>query len=216
MPQSLKLLAITAALVVWLPIASAQNTPAPALTKTQVQEVMKSHLPAPPDGFAWQLYKNVIFLKPTGWHENELTQNIGGIPMTTYATSPEAFSRTQPFAMGATLEVISGPQRIRGIPAKKLVLGYLKPIIDKHTKDDVLMFEQKTQGDTEQTFFRYRDAPPGLTPVVIHKFIVANNATDTLNVFTFESPADTWNDNWAKFGTPIIGKISILASVPSE
>lgn len=216
MTQSLKLVALTAALLSWLPFASAQNTSAPTPTKSQVQEAMKSQLPAPPDGFKWQLYKNVVFLKPTAWNESEMTQDIGGIPLTTYATSPEEFSRTKQFEMGATIEVISGSQRIRGIPAKKFVFAYLKPIVDKHKKEDVLMFEQKTQGEFEQTFFRYRDAPPGLTPIIVHKFIVANNATDNLNVFTFESPAESWNDNWAKYGTPIISKLNILPNAPSE
>ncbi len=177
---------------------------------------MKSQFPAPPDGFKWQLYKNVVFLKPAVWNEGEMTQHIAGIPFTTYATSPEEFSRTKQFEMGATIEVISGSQRIRGIPAKKFVLAYLKPLLDTHKKEDVLMFEQKTQGDFEQTFFRYRDAPPGLKPIVVHKFIVANNATDNLNVFTFESPAESWDDNWTKYGTPIISKLNVLPKVPSE
>lgn len=216
MIQLLKLVALTTFLFSCLPFASAQNASPPTPTKSQVQEAMKSQLPSPPDGFKWQLYKNVVFMKPTAWNEREMTQDIAGIPLSTYATSPEEFSRTKQFEMGTTIELISGSQRIRGIPAKKFVLAYLKPIVDTHKKEDVLMFDQKTQGESEQTFFRYRDAPPGLKPIIVHKFIVANNATDTLNVFTFESPAEMWDANWAKYGTPIIGKVSILPNVPSE
>lgn len=216
MTQFSKLVALTAALLSWLPFAYAQNTSTPIPTKSQVQEAMKSRLPAPPDGFKWQLYKNVVFLKPATWNEREMAQDIAGIPLTTYAMSPQEFSRTKQFEIGATIELINGSQRIRGIPARKFVLAYLKPITDKHKKEDVLMFDQRTHGDFEQTFFRYRDAPPGLTPIIIHKFIVANNATDSLNVFTFESPVESWEDNWAKYGTPIISKLNILPNVPSE
>lgn len=216
MTRSVKLVALTAALFSWLPFALAQDASAQKPTRTQVQEAMTSQLPAPPDGFKWQLYKNVVFLKPAAWKESEMAQDLGGIPFFTYATSPEEFSRTKQFEMGATIEFISGSQRIRGIPANKFVFAYLKPIVDKHKKGDVLMFDQKTRGDYEQTFFRYRDTPPGLTPIIVHKFIVANNAADTLNVFTFESPAESWNDNWAKYGTPIISKLNVLPNVPSE
>jgi hypothetical protein len=216
MNQSLKLVVLAAALLSWLPFASAQNASTQTPTKSQVQEAMKSQLPTPPDGFRWQLYKNVVFLKPVAWNEGEIAQNIAGIPFTTYAMSPEEFTRTKQFEMGATIELISSPQRIRGIEAKKFVLVYLKPLVDTHKKEDVLMFEQKTKGDFEQTFFRYRDAPPGLKPIIIHKFIVANNATDNVNVFTFESSVETWNDNWTKYGTPIISKLNVLPNVPSE
>ncbi|MFG6432167.1 hypothetical protein [Roseateles sp. LYH14W] len=216
MASSLKLAALTAALFSCLPLASAQTAATTAPTKSQVQEAMKSQLLAPPEGFNWQLYKNVVFLKPAAWKAREMTQDLAGVAMSTYATSPEDFSRTQHFELGATIELISGSQRIRGIPAKRFVLGYLKPIVDKHKAEDVLMFEQKSQGDVEQTFFRYRDAPPGLVPVIVHKFIIANNATDRVNVFTFESPVETWDDNWAKYGTPIISKLNLLPHVPSE
>lgn len=214
--QSLKLVVLMAVLVSWLPFASAQNAPTPTPTKSQVQEAMKSQLPAPPDGFKWQLYKNVVFLKPVAWHDGEMAQNIAGIPFTTYATSPEEFSRTKQFEMGATFELINGSQRIRGIAAKKFALLLIKPLLDTHKKEDVLMLEQKTQGDFEHTFFRYRDAPSGLKPIIVHKFIVANNATDSVNIFTFESPAETWNDNWIKYGTPIISKLNVLPNVPTE
>jgi hypothetical protein len=216
MSHSLKRVALVVALLSWLPFASGQNTSTSSPTKNQVREAMKSQLPAPPEGFSWQLYKNVVFLKPIGWTEQEMTENIAGIPATTYAASPEAFSRAKQFEMGVTFQHISGSQRIRGIPAKKLALVYLKPFLDAHKKEEVLMLEKSTQGDFERTFFRYRDAPPGLKPIIVHKFIVANDVTDNINIFTFESPVETWDENWVKYGTPIISKLNVMPSVPSE
>jgi len=191
----------------------AQETPAPPNTD-QVQEAIKSHLPAAPEGFAWQLYKNAAFLKPTHWHERVTATKPGGIPIFVYAASAEDFSETKQFEMGVTLQIISGSQHVRNIEAKKMALLYLKPILDAHKKEEVLMLEQSTRGDFERTFFRYRDAPPGLKPIIVHKFILANNVTDSVHIFTFESPADTWEENWSKYGTPILGKVNVIPTLP--
>ena len=74
------------------------------------------------------------------------------------------------------------------MPAKKLALVYLEPFLRAHKKQDFSILKSKTDGDMETTIVRYRDAPPGLKPVIIHKFLVANDAADSLHVFTFESP----------------------------
>jgi hypothetical protein len=89
----------------------------------------------------------------------------------------------------------------------------LKPFLDAHKKEEVLFLEQSTKGDFERTFFRYRDAPPGLKPIIVHKFILANNVTDSVHIFTFESPVDLWQDNWARYGTPIFSKVNVLPEV---
>jgi hypothetical protein len=46
----------------------------------------------------------------------------------------------------------------------------------------------------ETTIVRYRDAPPGLKPVIIHKFLIANDAADSVHMFTFESPESSWEE----------------------
>ena len=179
-------------------------------TAEQIRDAMKSQLPSPPEGFGWQLYKNAVFLKPVKWTEREATNKMLGLSYTVYATSGEKFSTTQQFEMGFTIEIMTGSQRVHGFEAKKMLFVYIKPIMDKHKKEDVLMFEQSTQVDFERTFFRYRDAPPGLKPIIVHKFIVANNVTDSLHIFTFESPEESWSENWVKYGTPILSKVTIV------
>ena|GEM_PF-3640491 len=179
-----------------------------------IQAAIKSQLPTPPEGFEWQLFKNAVFLKPAKWREREKNSSSGGIPITVYATSPEEFSETKMFEMGLTVQIISGPQKIRKIEANKMALIYLKPFLDAHKKEEILIFDQNKKGEFERTFFRYRDAPPGLKSIIVHKFILANNSTDSVHVFTFESPADSWEANWAKYGTPILSKINVLPNVP--
>jgi hypothetical protein len=188
----------------------------PAANPETIRKAIESQLPAPPDGFAWQLYKNAVFLKPKQWNERTKAAVSGGIPISAYATSPEEFTDTKQFEMGMTLQIISGSQRLRGIEAKKMALFYLKPFLDAHKKEDILILDQGTAGDFERTFFRYRDAPPGLRPIIVHKFVLANNVSDSVHVFTFESPAELWEVNWAKFGTPMLGKINVLPNVPAN
>lgn len=203
-----------AALLTATQLAAAQPGPAAAPTPEQVRAAISSQLPAPPAGFSWQLYKNAVFLKPAGWHEREAQPVTGAFPIATYATSPESFSENRQFEMGLTVQVISGTQRLRGIEAKKAVPLFLKPILDSHKKEEVLMLDLKSSGDYDRIVFRYRDAPPGLKPVIVHKFILANNVTDSMHIFTFESPEATWNENWAKYGTPVISQLQVVAQLP--
>ncbi len=217
MSLSAKLIALTLTLIVLStqPVL-AEDVLVSSPSQVQVQEAMLSQLPAPPQDFTWQLYKNVVFLKPERWHEQEIATSVAGIPFTTYAASPEVFSKTKQFEMGFTIQLISGSQRIKGIEAKKMVLLFLKSTLDTHKREEVLMLEQSNQGDFERTIFRYRDAPQGMKPIIVHKFFLANNVTDNVNIFTFESPLESWSDNWTKYGTPIISKLNILPNVPSE
>jgi hypothetical protein len=179
-----------------------------------ILQTIQSQLPLPPEGFKWKLYKNALFLKPDAWNERTKTATSGGIPITAYAASPEDFSETKQFEMGVTLQIISGSQKVRGIEARKMALIYLKPFLDAHKQEDVLILDQSARGDFERTFFRYKDAPAGLKPIIVHKFLLANNATDSVHVFTFESLAESWEENWAKFGTPILSKVNVLPNVP--
>jgi hypothetical protein len=190
--------------------------PQPAAGADEVRAAIQSQLPSPPDGFEWQLYKNAVFPKPKQWKERTREAVSGGIPMNLYAASPEDFSDTRQFETGMTLQIISGSQRIRGIEARKMAILYLKPFLDSHKKEDILLLDQKTRGDFELTFLRYRDAPPGLKPVIVHKFVLANNASDSVHAFTFESPVELWDENWAKYGTPILSRINVLANLPSN
>ena len=136
--------------------------------------------------------------------------------MSVYAASPEQFSESKQFEMGVTLQIISGPRALRDIPAKKAALLYLKPLLDVHKREDFLILERNTNGDFELTFARYRDAPPGLKPVIVHKVILASDVADSVHVFTFESPEETWQENWDRFGTPILGKVNLLPNLPSR
>lgn len=196
--------------------AHAQVADAPAIGVAEIREAIKNQLPAPPEGFVWQLYKNAVFLQAANWIDAERLSSAGGVPMTVYAASAKAFSVQQPFEMGLTVQIISGAQKIRNIEAKDMAVLYLKPFVDAHTKENVLMLERSENADTERTVFRYRDATVGSKPVIVHKFLLASNDADTVHVFTFESPEDTWKENWKAYGKPFLGKVVVLPNVPAN
>jgi hypothetical protein len=180
----------------------------------EIRKAIQSQLPPPPEGLVWKLYRNAVFLQPAKWHERERAGQVAGIPTIAYAASPEMFTETKPFEMGLTVQIIDGPHKVLGVDASKMALAYLKPFMDLHKPEEILRFEQNRRGDFEYTFFRYKDAPKGLKPIIVHKFLLANNVTDTVHVFTFESPEASWNENWKKYGTPFLGKVNVLPHVP--
>lgn len=186
-----------------------ENSSSPKKVQVEVE------LPDPPEGFVWKSYKNAVFPKPLHWREQEAART-SGIPSSTYATSPEDFSATKQFEMGLTLQIITDSHKIKGIEAKKVALLYLEPFLKAHKKEEILMLDQSTKGDFEYTYFRYKDAPPGLTPIIVHKFLLANNVTDNVHVFTFESPMASWEENWSKYGTPILSKIIVQSKVSAK
>ncbi len=185
----------------------------PALTRAQREAIDKS-LPAAPEGLTWALYKNAVFLRPEKWYENEKSGSIGNIPTAAWAASPEAFSAGKPFETGITIQILRGPRKMREIEPAKMAMAYIKPFFDSHKREDILNFEQSKAGNIDLTSFRFRDAAPGLKPVIVHKLLLADNTRDTVHIFTFESPVDTWEANWAKVGAPFIQRAVVRPEIP--
>jgi len=184
-----------------------------SLPVTTVPDYVISQLPPAEQGFEWHLYKNVIFQLPANWNKQGLVDTSNGFPLSVYAASPEKFSKTKFFEMGATVQVITGSNKFKSIPAKKAAILFLKPFLEEHqSKEDILMFSQSNKGDFENTLFRYRDAPQGQKPIIVHKYVMANDITDSVHIFTFESPETEWNDNWKKYGIPFLSKIIFTSS----
>lgn len=180
----------------------------------QSQASIHSQLAPPPDGFNWQIYRNCAFLRPLSWKGKAKEVFDQKVPQGTYAISPEDFSDTTMFETGFTVQLIVNPMKYAGVKASKAAMIYLKPFFDAHPKEDVLMAEQSQHGDRNITIFRYRDAPKGKTPIIVHKFIIANDVDDSVHAFTFEAPAESWNESWKTFGVPILSKVALLPNIP--
>ena len=173
---------------------------------------VQSLLSLPPEGFAWKLYGDATFLKPVSWNEREKVTTTNAFPVTTYAASPESFSEAKSFEMGLTLQVIRDTHKFIEVDAKQIAGVYLQPYLDAH-KNNIIFLERDTVNDVDRTFLRYIDTEPGLKPVIVHKFILADAATDSVHIFTFESPEKSWDQNWAKYGTPILSQLQLNTMV---
>ena len=175
----------------------------------KVQAAVTAPLPATPEGFVWRLFEDATFLKPRLWCEHEQVTATSIIPVTTYATLPEVFCETKPFDLGLTVQVTRDSQKLCGVEAKKIVLVYLRPFVNARKEGDILFLERRTKGDFEYTFFRYTEALPSQKPVILHKFILANNVTDRAYAFTFKSPTQSWGEHWAQYGAPMLSQMAI-------
>lgn len=176
-------------------------------------EDIRHQLPPAPEGFTWQMHKNAVFLQPAGWVVRQVDLGSAEVPTSTYASSPADFSAAQPFETGLTVQIFSGSMRLKQLEAKKLAMAYLQPLLASHAKSDIRKLDQAQRGDFERTWFQYRDAPQGKRPVIVHKYVMANNVTDTVHVFTFETPEERWEADWAQFGQPIMSKVAVLPTV---
>ena len=174
----------------------------PSAEVAQQRAAVLAGLPDPPPGFTWVIYRNAAIAKPVGWHER---------------SSPEDFSETKQFLMGYTVQIISHPRARHGIEPGDAAKMYLTPFIEAHKqKDQVLLFDQREKDAFQMIVFRYRDAPPNKTPIIVHKLLVVNPVADSVHAFTFESPEATWQENWEKYGTPILSRVAVFPRLPSE
>jgi hypothetical protein len=175
-------------------------------------------LPQPPPDFTWVRYRNVFLLKPVGWHEHSVPDSGEGraTVLGAWAMSPEEFSQTQQFLTGLTVQVIGSASLKYGLSADKVALMYLKPFVDAHKREDVLMFSTKEGKPYSAMYFRYRDAPPGKVPIIVHKSLMVSTGLDSVHVFTFESPEETFAADLAKFGTPILEQMLVVPRLPAD
>jgi hypothetical protein len=192
------------------------STPAPIPTPLvrAPDAALLAQLPPAPEGFSWLLYKNCSLLRPAGWHyhtrPDDPAKNLTGA----FALSPEAFSEKKPFEHGFTVQIHQNVRARFGAPASEAIAAFLQPLATRLPKADLLLYKENPTPTGATRILRHRDAPPGLTPLIIHRYYVANDTNDTLHVFTYESPEARWEENWKTFGTPILGKVLILSAHP--
>ncbi len=163
---------------------------------------------ATPAGFAWRQFRDVAFLRPDGWFEHAMDQDKNGFNLYTYATSPTEFSVKDKFEIGFTIEIFSDLYKNKGVKAKTMAAILITSV----KKEDILLLDSESHPGFERYYMRFKDETPGLTPIVVHRFMIANEQTDTIHIFTFESPKDSWTKNWDEFGTPILKDIRLIMS----
>jgi hypothetical protein len=194
-------------------VPGASPPPAPAVVSAPSPELRKQ-LPPAPEGFDWLVYKNCALLSPAGWNQkvrpDDPAKNLTGA----FAISPEVFSEKKYFDHGFTVQIHTDVKRRFGAAASPSLAAFIQPLAAKVKKEDLLLFKEGGAAGGSTNILRYVDAPPGLTPLVVHRYFVANDAADTIHVFTYEAPQAQWEENWKTFGTPILGRVVMLTGAP--
>lgn len=194
-----------------------QTAPPGSAPKTDdMYSLVRLQLPPAPDGFDWNFFENAGFPKPRGWFEHSSLINAGGVTSDTYAASPKDFSAANPFETGFTVNRFANLEKFQKPKPSQSTIMMIKIVMASHQKEDIKYFSHSQKGDFDVTYFRYRDAPPGQTPEIIHQFYLANDTTDNLDVFIFESPEDQWDRNWTLFGAPMLSKTFVIPSFPNN
>ncbi len=175
---------------------------------------LASKVPHAPKGFSWKVHQGAMLLKPNGWYERTRNDVWGPIQMSVYAASPQRFSESEQFQLGVTVQVFADIKKLPGMNPTRLAQLYLKPLLDSHKREDILLANRLPRGAVETIVFRYRDAPGKALPIVVHKYLVVNDALDTVHVFTFESPESSWTDHWARYGQPILTNLKLASLGP--
>jgi hypothetical protein len=191
-------------------IAFVAAAPAPAAPDPEMIALAKSALPTAPAGFEWAIYRNCAVLKPNGWNDRTLADDVGKKVIGAYAFSPEQFSEQKQFEHGFTTQVVAGFKALNKVEPSKGAVLMMKPITDSRPERDILLFKDNKFPDRISYVLRYRDAPAGKTPIIIHKYMIARDGDDTLHIFTYESPEAQWEANWKAFGETIMGKVAII------
>jgi hypothetical protein len=163
-----------------------------------------TELPQPPKNYAWVRCEETksAFLKPKGWHFKK--QHKGDV--WDYYITRENIEKSGYFKTGVTISVIPN------IPAKKGMIAsrYAEAFIATAAKSREAIEDPWTQSmgpfNGYGVVLLNRDEKEG--DFFTHNLSIANDETGTVYIVIFESPTDTWDDDW-KIAEPIIKRLLI-------
>jgi hypothetical protein len=197
------------------PTATPVSAPTPASIRAGLEATAKAALPAAPAGFHWEIYRNIGFLQPAGWQLTRMSAVSAGMSIGSIASAPENFSGRQVQDPGFSVQITSGTFRVRAQAATVVARALFQSLQAAHP-DSVLQREQITQSGASTVTYRYRDTSPAGEPLIVHKRISASDTLDCIHIFTFQSPATSWDDNWKKTGAFMVEKATVIPGLPSD
>lgn len=193
------------------PAATAKESPMGS--DTEFADEIRRELPVPPEGFDWVIFHNAVFLRPARWHV--VTKHVPSIAelqgRVIYAASPVLFSETKPFDTGLTLEILSGMNSPGWVSAKHAFARYISGYLSDVADSDILIATEKQQRGIDTVIVRFRDTRLGLPPEIVHKFAHIHHDLEVVHVYTFETPESLWAEHWARYGTPILSNVTMVA-----
>lgn len=193
--NNIKLFALPLLLIIVSTIAFG-NSESADIKKTELQT-----FPELPVGYSWVIHRGVAIPKPDTWFEHRAQG--------TYATSVESVKEQGIFETGATIQVIRNTQDIYGAPASVIAISLIQDIKNKE-ENTILILNNQEIGDFKTFTLRYNNSPISAKPIIVHKFIMANDKDSFVNIITFESSEDEWSQYWKKEGVTIFKRILVV------
>lgn len=165
----------------------------------------KAGLPPLQEGFHWESFPEVVVAVPCpdGWHR-AVSRGPGTF---TGSVSVEDFNTGGLFKTGFTVQLFVAVKQRSGHPASMLAIAMGQEICDTPHNQVLATDPLKEHGKARSCYVRYRNSPALGNKITVHKFFVAIDSSDLLYIFTFESPNESWDEAFAKYGTPMMEKI---------
>ena len=152
-------------------------------------------------GYTWFEAKDAgaAALKPEGWFAKVESKNGTGALFIT----KEDIDSSGKFETGLSLNFVRGVRATTGLTSSKYAISFLSKALEGN--EELTSFG--TPGKAMTTIgLRVKNKK---LDKVIHYYLVANDAGDTLHIFTFESPAQDWDSAWA-LGEPMFRNLRLL------
>lgn len=166
----------------------------------------------PPEGFQWNTFSevSVSILGPIDWHVHQ----VSGKNTFTGCVSKESIKERGSYVTGLTMQVLQDVLKAAKMPPSVLAVSIAEGIQSKPANKVLMATPQQQNGEISTFVLRYRNEAGVAKPIIVHNFFVAKDKSDCLYIFTFESPADKWDESW-KIGNQIFQKLMIPVTAPS-
>jgi hypothetical protein len=130
------------------------------------------------------------------------------------AFTPTPLQRDGTFETGFTLQLLWNPRGSEDggiLPIAYAIIGELES--NKRDNTPLQRGIMQERMGRKVIITRHRNAPPGLTPVIIHRMLIIDEKQSLLYAAIFESPENSWTENW-KIGEEILRRILIAFTQP--
>jgi hypothetical protein len=189
------------------PVSTASPSSPPIQFRPAVRE---SALPPAPKGFVWQRLEaiEVAVVTPESWKMHQKDDAV----TKTFAFSGDPLNDKGQFETGLTVRLMWHPQTLPGNEAKaaeSVMAGIAKAIYNNKSDNQVIRSTLDDKAGKRVMIIRYRNAPAGLPPIVVHAMAIGDSRTGLVYQIIFESPERQWDDSW-KIGEQILSRVSVF------
>ena len=150
-------------------------------------------LNSPPAGFSWQALPDIkaAMLLPEGWYYRAEGQKGAA----TYYLTQDEIGESGEFQTGVALHVVRKVKAQTRRPAPEYA-EFLMLRTGFGKGQQQLERAASVDGPVHKRFVRYREAPSEAEARMVYQMALANAKTDTIYLFTFESPEKDWAEAW--------------------